>query len=559
MFTAVHTLFSIVPSWQGTFTPSNRGLTLSVSDSSELCEHKASSSPDPAAPPHLRDASATVHGKPEEPRTANPTHPETGGAFTLPPSNPADNRCCGSGAADDPRAKDGSHAQSPCQCRGSGAAPAARKAGDFAGRRQRGRVSAPRRRAASRLGTTGGGDGGGRQDEEEEDEHRNDGVGGYDQRQHQRLACPFYKLDPMRFMSCTPFRLSRIRDVKQHLLRRHRQPPYCPVCGNIFKDPESRDIHIMARDCHSPLGGVPVNIEGVTDTQRAALSRRSDSDLDLASQWFRVWEILFPGNPRPLSPYMSTQFGGATLDIIEDYWQRHKDTLVTEVAEVAQSAGASDGQIRRLLAELTSRVIANLFSSFRSTSQDVLDPGPLGPATASPITTSPVGLPAVSNASPTGYDGMDGDGIETASNSTILMLEADPCLSTHISTPNLSSTSSDAGSPFPIFLPSVDGCMPLFLYGSPLAPMMVEGMGTAMAHLGSWDIDDGSGLGMSFLDEGTSTPNPHSMTTSSPSVMSWVGTPVETAMEHSADYGTMFEINVSGMSGFPAPSMDDRP
>lgn len=49
------------------------------------------------------------------------------------------------------------------------------------------------------------------------------------------LACPFYKRNQVRHSNCLHFRLKRIKDVKQHLLRKHKQPYYCPICGLEFE------------------------------------------------------------------------------------------------------------------------------------------------------------------------------------------------------------------------------------------------------------------------------------------------------------------------------------
>jgi len=49
------------------------------------------------------------------------------------------------------------------------------------------------------------------------------------------FACPFLKKDPVAHKHCCIFVLSRIRDVKQHLRRRHQMPIYCPRCNRTFR------------------------------------------------------------------------------------------------------------------------------------------------------------------------------------------------------------------------------------------------------------------------------------------------------------------------------------
>ncbi|CAI4217554.1 unnamed protein product [Parascedosporium putredinis] len=47
----------------------------------------------------------------------------------------------------------------------------------------------------------------------------------------QRFACPFYRHDPFKYTSCLSYSLRRIKDVKQHIYRKHGPPLYyCAPC-----------------------------------------------------------------------------------------------------------------------------------------------------------------------------------------------------------------------------------------------------------------------------------------------------------------------------------------
>ncbi len=188
----------------------------------------------------------------------------------------------------------------------------------------------------------------------------------------QVLACPFYKFNSVRYMSCVRLRLSRIRDVKQHLMRRHRRPTYCPVCGEIFNDSGRCDSHITARTCYPPPGGV--NIEGVTETQSVALTRRVDRTLDASSQWFSVWDILFPDRCRPQSPYLSLTHFGELLSIFHNYWEHQRDTLIAQAIQSTAGGGGGHSPLSPLMAELSSEIVENLFSTFRATSHTIMGP-----------------------------------------------------------------------------------------------------------------------------------------------------------------------------------------
>ena len=279
-----------------------------------------------------------------------------------------------------------------------------------------------RRRRTTLRSVTGRAGGGAGQDNDDEDQDDHDAGNGstMDQQRHQWLACPFYKLNTMRHMSCSRLRLSRIRDVKQHLLRRHRQPPYCPVCSRIFDGPQDRDGHIMARTCHAPPGGVLLNVEGVTETQRTALGRRVNRALDEAGQWFSVWQILFPNVPHPLSPYLSTQFV-EVLGILHESWGRERDMLIADVVQAAANDRGSDH--RRVVTELSCQIIDNFFTRFHTTCRALMNPASPDSTTLDvSILRSLTGLPPLAPTFPPGQRGRANiqDGGQTSSNSAIL-------------------------------------------------------------------------------------------------------------------------------------------
>ncbi|KAI1201508.1 hypothetical protein F5X97DRAFT_289795 [Nemania serpens] len=119
------------------------------------------------------------------------------------------------------------------------------------------------------------------------------------------LACPFLLKDPKNHMGCRKYQLNRIRDVKQHLLRVHRRPPYCPRCYDTFSNDEERDYHVRVCQVEDhPL----VRINGVSDDQQRTLSKKSNSKHTVEEQWHFIWETLFPNTGRPTSVYLAKMF-----------------------------------------------------------------------------------------------------------------------------------------------------------------------------------------------------------------------------------------------------------
>ena len=115
------------------------------------------------------------------------------------------------------------------------------------------------------------------------------------------FACPFSKKDPLRHAPCYRYVLTRIRDVKQHLVRRHGRPIYCPRCGDIFSSEDLRDEHCRQSIC--AIQSV-LKIDGISESQRRLLGKKTSPNMSPEEQWFSIFDILFPGHqPRPVSAY----------------------------------------------------------------------------------------------------------------------------------------------------------------------------------------------------------------------------------------------------------------
>lgn len=144
------------------------------------------------------------------------------------------------------------------------------------------------------------------------------------------FACPYTKKDPMSYRDCYKYTLSRIRDVKQHLARCHRNPPYCPRCMGTFQTEEERDGHIREFSCPSRQ---PTRLDGITEAQRQQLAKRSTPNATPEDQWFAVFDILFPGHePRPKSPYVDREL---LQDITQyqDFLTSHGPRILSQVLE----------------------------------------------------------------------------------------------------------------------------------------------------------------------------------------------------------------------------------
>ncbi|KAK2616294.1 hypothetical protein QQS21_000728 [Conoideocrella luteorostrata] len=180
------------------------------------------------------------------------------------------------------------------------------------------------------------------QGEEAEDENGNGGQNGQSQQgkgmdsDKPCFACPFAKANPLKHNDCNSYKLTRIRDVKQHLFRRHKLPIYCPRCKETFGTEADRDEHGVSA---IPCTASSITVEGINDSQREQL-QKSSRDLDPKAKWFEMFKILFPGHRLPTSAYKDANLSAKHQgyqdymhdvgpDILLSYLNEHSPQLVS--------------------------------------------------------------------------------------------------------------------------------------------------------------------------------------------------------------------------------------
>ncbi|KAI0849960.1 hypothetical protein F5Y00DRAFT_234308 [Daldinia vernicosa] len=145
-----------------------------------------------------------------------------------------------------------------------------------------------------------------------------------------QFACPFYRWDPIRHMSCfTRLSLRGIADVKRHLWNAHKLPPYCPMCGKTFPTVARCDGHIRRRNC--VLRELPTP-EGITIQQVQQLVQPTDAGTPEELQWLSIWTIVFPGADLPAVTYPSGVVE-STVCQFRDYWAYNGERLVSDFLE----------------------------------------------------------------------------------------------------------------------------------------------------------------------------------------------------------------------------------
>jgi hypothetical protein len=139
------------------------------------------------------------------------------------------------------------------------------------------------------------------------------------------LACPFWKLDSTKHRDCFKIKPGKISHVKQHLVRKHAPDLYCDRCKVIFPD-ETNYQHHLGQEC---VLDETATLEGITHQQRRRLSKKSDGTLCESEQWFAMWDIIFPGRPRPSSAYLDHSLS-EDICHYREFVERHGPDIITQ-------------------------------------------------------------------------------------------------------------------------------------------------------------------------------------------------------------------------------------
>ncbi|KAK3380902.1 hypothetical protein B0H63DRAFT_560718 [Podospora didyma] len=160
---------------------------------------------------------------------------------------------------------------------------------------------------------------------------------------HWRFACPFWKHDSNQWRDCFGYKLKRIRDVKQHLRRIHGQCCHCARCGQEFISNDQLDLHLVSIQ---PCDVRPFRRKWLSSAQKEELGTRYPN-LTAEQQWYEVWNVVFPDQPKPDSPYIDSQlsedlssfvefFLAQGPDIIQESGQARDTSLLPNTTRVAE-------------------------------------------------------------------------------------------------------------------------------------------------------------------------------------------------------------------------------
>ncbi|OHE92837.1 hypothetical protein CORC01_11843 [Colletotrichum orchidophilum] len=149
------------------------------------------------------------------------------------------------------------------------------------------------------------------------------------------FACPFYRNNAVRHSACLSLRMVRIRDVKQHLQRRHSEPRYyCSTCYKRFETELEQSQHVQSQSavlCSSTDEEFDFVPPHAKDLLKSKVSRKDTAE----EQWYTVWDKIFEPKPRPYHPYMGTVIEEVS-SMLQKFWQHEGDQIVSRFMETRQ-------------------------------------------------------------------------------------------------------------------------------------------------------------------------------------------------------------------------------
>jgi len=122
------------------------------------------------------------------------------------------------------------------------------------------------------------------------------------------FACPFWSqnyLQHNRHNNCLGYNLRSISALKQHLRRIHETSVRCPRCFQVFEKRLQLDAHLRETACLASPEDNLVDEEIKPDVWPDVNKRHHK--LDPETHWFAIFQVLFPGQPTPWSPYIEGQ------------------------------------------------------------------------------------------------------------------------------------------------------------------------------------------------------------------------------------------------------------
>ncbi|KAK4221210.1 hypothetical protein QBC38DRAFT_343461, partial [Podospora fimiseda] len=141
------------------------------------------------------------------------------------------------------------------------------------------------------------------------------------------LACPYLKKNPGEYRCCQKYGFQKIKEVKQHLRRRHMLHGFiCRRCQLLLESHDALMDHITQE---VPCTTRPPLYDRITEHQRLRLMQYPSRGKSLEQQWYGVWDIIFPGLDRPKDIYLQTE-AETTMNSLWSLWDEQKKDIICD-------------------------------------------------------------------------------------------------------------------------------------------------------------------------------------------------------------------------------------
>ncbi|OHE91970.1 hypothetical protein CORC01_12758 [Colletotrichum orchidophilum] len=121
------------------------------------------------------------------------------------------------------------------------------------------------------------------------------------------FACHFYANDTVTHSGCRHYKFEHVKDIKRHFTVKsrgnHRQPIHCVICFSLFDTSDELGDHLREQGCQR--GVCTFDNSGLNEDQIGRIRDLKMSDHENEKEfWYAIWDIVFPGQQRPFSPYL---------------------------------------------------------------------------------------------------------------------------------------------------------------------------------------------------------------------------------------------------------------
>ena len=201
-----------------------------------------------------------------------------------------------------------------------------------------------------------------------------------------RLACPYFKKDIHTYHACIGYQMKRIKDVKQHIFRKHSYPDfYCESCDASFST--ANDFQGHQQFCCSYMTEANSSVKPISGFQKIKLMMYTSGRKPMQQQWHDMWDIIFPDEPKPKSIYVGSYLE-EVMPVLRVFWNDKQSDIISRVAQNQNSEGLDDQTVRTIMRSLFDRFEEEMASTSPTPATNMQHRQPHVPCAILPATSS---------------------------------------------------------------------------------------------------------------------------------------------------------------------------